>query len=115
LYYSWDFHPDFRYSTVGVMEQFNTSLVVLENLLPGKIIWFNVLVIWVVKGFFGCARELMSTIKSSQRNKNPHPKLKEEVKKIMQERRKLDLEFYEFVKQRLAVQFKTLNIKDNIL
>ena len=57
----------------------------------------------------------MLSVKSSQRNKNPHPKPKEEVKKIMQGRMKLDLEFYAFVKQRLAVQYKALQIKDNIL
>ena len=57
----------------------------------------------------------MMSIKSSQRNTNPHPKPGEKVKKILQGRMKLDLEFYEFVKQRLAVQYNTLNIKDDIL
>ena len=42
----------------------------------------------------------------SQRNINPHPKPKEEVMKILRKNMKLDLEFYEFVKQRLARQYK---------
>ena len=56
----------------------------------------------------------MGNIKSSQRNKNPHPKPKEEVKQILQERMKLDIEFYDFVKQRLALQYNSLEIKENI-
>ena len=47
-------------------------------------------------------------MESSQRNRNPHPKPKEEVMKILMKNMKLDLEFYEFVKQRLARQYKKI-------
>ena len=54
-------------------------------------------------------------MKWSQRNRNPHTKPSKEVKKILMERMKLDLEFYDFVKQRLALQYKTIvEIKENI-
>ena len=54
-------------------------------------------------------------MKWSQRNQNPHTKPSKKVKKILMERMKLDLEFYDFVKQRLALQYKTIvEIKENI-
>ena len=55
----------------------------------------------------------MTGIKSSQRNRNPHPPAEERVKQVLLERLKLDLEFYDFVKQRLSLQYRTVQIKES--
>ena len=66
-----------------------------------------------VSGFFRGAREMMTGIKSSQRNRNPHPPAGERVKQVLLQRLKLDLEFYEFVKQRLLLQYRAVTIKES--
>ena len=47
--------------------------------------------------------------KSSKRNRNPHPQPSEEARKIIKERLKIDIELYNFAKQRLFKQWKKIN------
>jgi len=85
-----------RYSVVGVMEWFNASLSVLENYLPR---WFR-----------GAADNLYR-VSRKQYNHVPHQQPSKNAKKVLGERLKLDFDFFEFVKQRLAFQLKALELK----
>ena len=44
-----------------------------------------------------------------KRNSNQHPEPSEKVRNIMEERLKIDIELYNFAKQRLFKQWKKIN------
>lgn len=81
-----------RYSVVGVKEQFNSSLRVMEGYLPE---------------WFGGARGVSDLMK--KKNTNPHPEPSTQVLEILKQRLHLDTEFYQFVKQRLDLQIRRLD------
>lgn len=83
------------YSVVGVMEEYRESLAVMEAYLPG---WLG-----------GANKVFNST--TGHKNKNKHGMPSEEVLTILNERYKLDTEFYMFVKQRLRLQMNKLGIQ----
>ena len=82
-----------QYSVVGVVEQRNLSLAVMEAFLPR---WFQ--------GVF----DHLNPIEGSLRN--PHPEPSKEVVMVLRERLKLDYDFYSFVLQRLHKQKKSLKL-----
>ena len=84
-----------RYSVVGVVEKREESLEVMEAYLPR---WFR------------NARYQDSILKLGKLGtlSNPHPKPSPLVVAELRVRLKLDLEFYEFVKQRLERQRKKI-------
>ena len=85
-----------EYSVVGVVEDRNRSLAVMEAFLPR---WFRGAVSLQGKG------------KGKKENVNPHPEPGEEVRKVLRQRFHLDFTFYEWVKQRLDIQWKSIQGK----
>ena len=53
------------------------------------------------EGYFAGASTLHDLLALKKKNSNPHPEPSEEVKDILKQRLKLDIEFYSFVLQRL--------------
>ena len=82
-----------QYSVVGVVEQRNLSLAVMEAFLPR---WFH--------GVFDHLN-----LEERPLN-NPHPEPSEEVVNVLRERLKHDYDFYSFVLQRLNKQKRSLNL-----
>ena len=82
-----------QYSVVGVVEQRNISLAVMEAFLPR---WF--------KGVFNHLRLVDKSLN------NPHPQPSEEVVRVLRKRLKLDYDFYSFVLQRLDKQKRSLRL-----
>ena len=78
---------------VGTIEHLNMSLEVMEAYLPG---------------YFSGASRLYQRLGGEKRNSNPHPQPSQEVTDIIKERLHMDIEFYNFVKQRLFVQWKRI-------
>ena len=62
------------------------------------------------KEWFRGARDVLSHVDQKHYNRNPHPKPNKIVRNILRERLRMDLEFYEFVKQRLALQMKKVGM-----
>jgi len=82
------------YSVVGVLEMFNTTLDVLDAYIPG---WFQ------------GARRFYPEV--TVYNHNPHPLVSTKAQDLMKERLKYDIEFYEFLKQRLLKQKEKIRAK----
>jgi hypothetical protein len=82
-----------EYSVVGVMEQFNASLAVLEAYLPG---------------WFAGATGLLGQVPAAAHNRNPHPPAGQLVRAVLAHRLRLDTDFYRFVRQRLQLQLGKL-------
>ena len=80
------YNVETQYSVVGVMERFNTSLKVMEILLP--------------RWFLGVTQ----LNRAEKRNKNSHPGVRDTVREMVKKRLKNELEFYGFIKQRLSLQ-----------
>ena len=74
------------YSVVGVVERFNTSVNLLEAVLPE---WF--------RGAAGLVTE-------DKRNRNSHPGVREAVREVLEDRLENEIDFYRFVNQRLSRQ-----------
>lgn len=84
------YNVEHRFAVVGVMEEFATSVAVLEQMLPR---WFR---------GAGAARG-----SGRQTNKNSHPTPSQTTLRILKTRLSLDIEFYHFVFQRLVIQNRT--------
>ena len=82
-----------QYSVVGVVEERNLSLALMEAYLPH---WFQ--------GVFNHLNFEEKPLK------NPHPEPSEEVVKVLKERLKIDYDFYAFVLQRLNIQKRSLKL-----
>lgn len=115
-----------RYSVVGLIEHFNTSIAVMEQYLPGKasrrIIHFHMY--WIFSAFFsGATTRIKNT--SHKANRNPHPTPSNQImyanfnsfdiififftfRDILRRRLQLDIDFYEFAKQRLFSQWNSI-------
>ena len=83
---------DNEYSVVGILEQLNVTLAVMELLLP---LWFH-----GSRTFFEQHRII--------ENKNPHPEPSAAAVKILGWRLRHDIEFYQFIEQRLHWQYARL-------
>ncbi|XP_011313801.1 heparan sulfate 2-O-sulfotransferase pipe isoform X2 [Fopius arisanus] len=87
-----------HYSVVGVLEDVNTTLTVLENYIPQ---------------FFEGAKELywdeMNSFKRINRN-SFKPPVSEEVKEMVRRNFTREIEFYQFCRQRLHRQFHALKL-----
>ena len=78
-----------EYSVVGVLEQLNVTLTVMEHLLP---LWFQ-----GARAFF--------EQHPIQDNRNPHPEPSKAAAKILSWRLRHDIELYQLIKQRLHWQY----------
>ena len=87
------FNVELKYSVVGVVEQRNLSLAVMEAYMPR----------WFANIFDHLDPEDVPLA-------NPHPDTDEEVAEELRSRLKLDYEFYSFVLQRLQLQQQRLNL-----
>ena len=87
------FNVEVKYSVVGVVEQRNLSLAVMEAYMPR----------WFANIFDHLDPEDVPLA-------NPHPDTDEEVAEELRSRLKLDYEFYSFVLQRLQLQQMRLNL-----
>ena len=87
-----------EYSVVGVVEDRKRSLAVMEAFLPR---WFRGVVSLQRKGKRNDKKEMV----------NPHPEPGEEVRRVLRQRLNLDFTFYEWVKQRLDIQWKSIQAK----
>ncbi|KAL7648123.1 UNVERIFIED_CONTAM: hypothetical protein RMT77_000024 [Armadillidium vulgare] len=92
------FHAEYDYSVVGLLEDLNTTLIVLEDYLP---LFFS--------GAF--QRYWDKDFKTKKENKNPksYEEPSEKVIKILRDKFALELELYEFLRQRLAKQFSQID------
>jgi len=85
-----------RFAVVGVMEHFDTSIAMMEAILPR---WFR------------GARQAAGSGDSSRKNENQHPAPSLRTVEILRERLANDITFYNFAVQRLKIQNRTfLNI-----
>ena len=84
-----------EYSVVGVLEQLNVTLTVMELLLP---LWFQ------------GARTIFEQHPILE-NRNPHPEPSVAATKTLSWRLRHDLELYQLIKQRLQWQYTRLNQK----
>jgi len=89
-----------QYSVVGVLEDMNTTLAVLEKYIP--------------RFFSGATEIYYNEIKSFNNiNKNNFkPPVSEEVKNLVRQNFTREIEFYKFCKQRLHTQFLAANLMD---
>ncbi|XP_015108398.1 heparan sulfate 2-O-sulfotransferase pipe [Diachasma alloeum] len=91
-----------HYSVVGVLEDVNTTLTVLENYIPQ---------------FFEGAKELywdeMNSFKRINRN-SFKPPVSEEVKEMVRRNFTREIEFYQFCRQRLHRQFHALKLSPTL-
>ncbi|XP_076309271.1 heparan sulfate 2-O-sulfotransferase hst-2-like isoform X3 [Tachypleus tridentatus] len=85
------------YTVVGVLEEMNKTLEVLEGYIPH-----------FFKGIFS-----LYTLKSEIQNRNSRKKMvSEEVKRILKKNLTMEYEFYEFIREKLHEQFKHLRLKN---
>lgn len=92
---------DKNYAVVGILEEMNMTLTVLEHYIPR---------------FFKGAKELYNqqARKYTRVNKNIYkPKVEERVKDIVRKNFTREIEFYEFCRQRLYKQYAALNLPDS--
>ncbi|XP_070562698.1 uronyl 2-sulfotransferase-like [Ptychodera flava] len=90
-----------KFLFVGITEQFNSTLVILERLLP--------------KFFEGALEAYKVTLSSIRDQFKSKSKIEpsEEALKIQRERMALEVEFYEFVKKRMLLIKEQLGIPEN--
>jgi len=86
-----------HYSVVGVLEEMDVTLKVLENYIP--------------KFFTGATQVYYDNVSAMVKiNKNMYkPPVSEQVKNILRQNFTREIEFYEFCKQRLHMQHAALN------
>jgi dermatan/chondrotin sulfate uronyl 2-O-sulfotransferase UST len=85
-----------EFAVVGVLEDLNTTLAVLEKYIPR---FFK----GVTKIYF----DKMEKFSKINKNENK-PKVSEEIKNIVRKNLSREIEFYEFCKERLQRQFEAL-------
>jgi len=87
------FNLEKRFTVVGVMEEFDTSIALMEALLPR---WF--------KG----ARQAAGSGGNLHKNENSHPEPLPKTIDILRQRLANDIQFYHFARQRLRIQNQTI-------
>ncbi|XP_066983415.1 heparan sulfate 2-O-sulfotransferase pipe-like isoform X1 [Macrobrachium rosenbergii] len=89
------FHAEYEYSVIGITEEWNTTLGVLEQYLPAF--------------FSGARQRYFSSEFQNERTVNKNPKkykeVSAEVRTALKNRMALEYELYEFLKQRLHRQY----------
>ncbi|XP_011253762.2 heparan sulfate 2-O-sulfotransferase pipe isoform X1 [Camponotus floridanus] len=92
-----------HYAVVGVLEDMNTTLTVLENYIP--------------RFFQGATNVYYDQVNSFTRiNRNFFkPPVSEEVKNLVRSNFTREVEFYQFCKQRLYRQYRALKLQSNVL
>ncbi|KAK7077755.1 hypothetical protein SK128_021164 [Halocaridina rubra] len=92
------FHAEFEYSVIGVLEEWNKTISVLEHFIPSF--------------FKGATQRYYSTEFETEKQVNKNPKKykeeSEEVKTALKNRMTVEYEFYEFLKQRLYKQYQSI-------
>ena len=88
-----------QYSVVGVLEQRNVSLAVMEAFLP---FWFRQSTV------------LQKKKKKQQEMVNHHPEPRKQTRTMLMKRLKLDYDFYYFCLQRLDMQWKSIQYTNSI-
>merc|ERR1719397_2064104 len=86
------FNLEKQFAVVGVMEEFETSIAMMEAMLPR---WFR------------GARQASVSGDSSRKNENRHPEPSLRTVEILRERLANDIQFYDFAVQRLNIQNRT--------
>ncbi|KYN02775.1 Heparan sulfate 2-O-sulfotransferase pipe [Cyphomyrmex costatus] len=91
-----------HYAVVGVLEDINTTLTVLENYIP--------------RFFQGATDVYYDQVNSFMRiNRNFFkPPVSEEVKNLVRSNFTREVEFYQFCKQRLYRQYRALKLRSNV-
>jgi len=84
-----------KYSVVGVLENLENSLHVMEKYIPA---------------FFSGSVEILLNSSKTELNRNTYPEPSSKVIEKMRQDLGYELELYEFIKQRLAKQMRHLNI-----
>lgn len=94
------YNVETQYSVVGVLEDLNTTLAVLEKYVP--------------RFFAGATEIYYNEIKNFNKiNKNNFkPPVSEEIKNLLRQNFSREIEFYKFCKQRLHRQFLATNLVD---
>lgn len=129
-----------EYAVVGVLEMFQASLTVFQNYLPGLHfnffpyiildLKFNVLSYLNVQTrgkknlskfsnlqskllleWFNGAEASFASVTRNFYNHNPHATVSNKTRQILREKLNFDLEFYNFVKQRLNLQISRINTR----
>ena len=80
------FNADTKYHVIGVLEDVNKTLSVLQRKLPN---------------FFGTIKQLSV----EKKNRNEHPKPSVAARRKLESQMALEIEFYEFVRAKLNKQF----------
>ena len=83
-----------QYSVVGVMEEFNTSLAVMEAYLPGTTKSNTKYEDKQFLGWFSGGLSLLNQIENKNMNRNPHPQPGEWLRRLLGQKMKLDIDFY---------------------
>ena len=98
------------YSVVGILEMYNKSLAIFEEYLPGQY-WIGRLglILFETVAWFRGAQATLNQVDLRYYNHNPHPPVLEKTRRIMEERLKYDIEFYQFAKQRLVKQINNIS------
>jgi len=86
------FNLEKQFAVVGVMEEFETSIAMMESMLPR---WFR------------GARQASGSGGRSHKNENKHPEPSLRTVEILRERLANDIQFYDFAVQRLKIQNRT--------
>ncbi|CAL4090146.1 unnamed protein product [Meganyctiphanes norvegica] len=90
-------HAEHYYSVVGILEEMPLSLQVLQAYMPR---------------FFTGATQMNNSTGEIRRNvKHDKPEVSETTKRALESRLKEDMEFYQFLKQRLHLQAEALSEK----
>lgn len=106
-----------HYAVVGVLEDLNTTLKVLEHYVPRffqgatEIYYGNKTVINISSPFSQLISDQISRYSTINRN-TFKPPVDEDVKDIVRKNFTKEIEFYEFCKQRMHKQFKALRLPE---
>lgn len=91
-----------HYAVVGILEEINMTLTVLEHYVP--------------RFFKGAKKLYWDEVKYSKVNKNIYkPKVQQRVKEIVRQNFTREMEFYNFCRQRLHKQYAALNLPPSAL
>ncbi|XP_042887556.1 heparan sulfate 2-O-sulfotransferase pipe-like [Penaeus japonicus] len=92
-------HVEHWYPVVGILEDINSTLAVLQDRLPS---------------FFDGVLELYyNQLLAPHHNRNRHrPRVSEEVEQIFRKNLTTEYEFYDFIRQRLSLQYQTIKLPE---
>ncbi|CAD6203453.1 GSCOCG00009770001-RA-CDS [Cotesia congregata] len=103
-----------HYAVVGVLEDINTTLTVLENYIPQffegatELYWVLLIII-----FFFFFTDEMNSFKKINRN-SFKPPVSEAIKEMVRKNFTREIEFYQFCRQRLHRQLRALKLSSTV-